>query len=51
MLTRRQGQTVEIMGDLITVEVLEIDGNQVRLGFTAPPEIDIVRTEAKKQTP
>lgn len=50
VLTRSIGQVIEIMGDLVKVEVLQIDGDRVRLGFTAPPEIDIVRSEAKLKT-
>lgn len=51
VLTREIGQTVEIMKNLVTVQVLEVlsDG-RVKLGFTAPLEIDIVRSEAKKKT-
>ncbi len=44
IITRKMDQAVHL-GDNITVEVLEIKGNQVRLGFTAPPEIHILRDE------
>lgn len=31
----------------ITVEVLEIRGNQVRLGVTAPPDVHVTRPDRK----
>ncbi len=44
ILTRRVGQTV-VIGDNITVTVLAIRGNQIRLGVTAPKEIAVDREE------
>lgn len=44
VLARRERQRVLIAGG-ITVEVLEIDGNKVRLGFTAPPGVAVDREE------
>lgn len=44
VLTRRVGEAVQIGND-ITVRVLGINGNQIRLGFDAPKETNIVRTE------
>ena len=44
ILTRRIGETVMI-GDEVTVEVLSIRGNQVRLGINAPREIPVHREE------
>ena len=44
VLSRRRGQRVLIAGD-VEVAVLEIHGQQVRLGFTAPRDVAIVRTE------
>ncbi len=44
IITRKMDQAVHL-GDNITVEVLEIKGNQVRLGVTAPPEVLILREE------
>lgn len=44
ILTRRIGETLNI-GDEIQVTVLEVRGNQVRLGVAAPKEIPIHREE------
>jgi carbon storage regulator len=44
VLTRRPGESVKI-GDDITVTVLAIKGNQLRLGFTAPQDIAVHREE------
>lgn len=44
VLTREIGETFNI-GDDITVKVLGITGNQVRLGIDAPQHIRIHRTE------
>lgn len=44
ILTRRPGESVKI-GDDITVTVLGIKGNQLRLGFTAPAHIPVHREE------
>src|SRR5215469_15132464 len=44
ILTRRPGESVKI-GDDITVTVLAIKGNQLRLGFTAPAHVSVHREE------
>jgi len=44
ILTRRLGETLMI-GDDVTVTVLGIKGNQVRLGTTAPMEVQVHREE------
>lgn len=44
MLTRRIGESLNI-GDDITITVLGIKGNQVRIGIEAPPDVDVVREE------
>ena len=43
-LTRKAGQSIIIDGD-IKVIVLAINGNQIRLGFDAPDEVEIHREE------
>jgi len=44
ILTRRPGESVKI-GDDITVTVLRIRGDQLRLGFTAPQNVAVHREE------
>ena len=44
VLTRRSGESVQV-GEAITVKVLSISGNQVKLGFSAPAEVPIRREE------
>ena len=44
VLSRKQGQEVAI-GDNIRLTVVAICGNQVRLGFMAPPGVSILREE------
>jgi carbon storage regulator len=44
ILTRRPGESVKI-GDDITITVLGIRGNQLRLGFTAPQHVAVHREE------
>ena len=44
ILTRRVGETLMI-GDDITVTILGIKGNQVRIGVNAPKKISVHREE------
>ena len=45
VLTRGLKQQVMIDGGLVTVTVLEIHGNRVRLGIEAPIEVSVRRKE------
>ncbi len=44
VLTRRLGESITI-GENVKLIVVEIDGNQVKLGIEAPREIEIYREE------
>ena len=44
ILTRRVGETLMI-GDEVTVTVLGVKGNQVRIGVNAPKEVSFHREE------
>lgn len=44
ILTRRVGETL-MVGDEITITVLGVKGNQVRIGVNAPKEVAVHREE------
>lgn len=48
VLSRKPGKAFTI-GDSITVMVLAIRGDVVRIGIDAPAEVPIVRDDAKKR--
>jgi carbon storage regulator len=44
VLRRKIGERLVIAG-VVTVTVLEVEGERVKLGITAPPDVAIVREE------
>jgi carbon storage regulator len=44
VLSRKRGEAI-VVGGQITVTVLEVKGERVKLGFTAPTEVPIHRSE------
>ena len=44
ILTRRVGQKI-VIGDDVTVTVLSVKGNQVRIGIDAPRDVSVNREE------
>lgn len=44
ILTRRVGETL-VIGDDVTVTVLGVRGNQVRIGVNAPKDVSVHREE------
>ncbi|MCC6446110.1 MAG: carbon storage regulator CsrA [Armatimonadetes bacterium] len=48
VLTRRTNQSI-IIGDDIEITIVEIKGDQVRLGITAPRDITVHRKEIHEQ--
>lgn len=44
ILTRRIGETL-MVGDEVTVTVLGVKGNQIRLGVNAPKDVEVHRSE------
>lgn len=44
-LSRKRDEFIAFFGGLITVHVIDIRGDKVRLGVTAPPEVDVHRQE------
>ena len=49
ILTRRAGETL-MVGDEITVTVLGVQGNQVRVGINAPKAVAVHREEIYERT-
>jgi carbon storage regulator len=48
ILTRRIGETL-VIGGQIFVTVLEVKGNQVRIGIQAPPQVTVDREEVAER--
>ena len=48
ILTRRVGEAVMI-GDDVSITVLRVKGNQVRLGVNAPKDVQVQREELQKK--
>ena len=48
ILTRRIGESI-IIGDNVTVNILDIRGHQVRIGVEAPKDISVHRDEIYKR--
>jgi carbon storage regulator len=44
MMTRRAGQKI-VLGEDITIEVVEVAGNTVRIGVNAPRSVPVYREE------
>ncbi len=48
VLSRKPGEAI-VIGNGITVTVVEVKGERVRLGFTAPAEVPIHREELQRK--
>jgi carbon storage regulator len=48
ILSRRVGETIMI-GDNVTVTVLGVQGNQIRIGINAPSDVSVHREEIYKR--
>lgn len=48
VLSRKKGQSLLIAGNT-TIRVLEIKGNQIRLGIEAPGDVAVMRTELSER--
>ncbi|SFQ02766.1 carbon storage regulator CsrA [Caldicoprobacter faecalis] len=44
VLTRKPGQSI-LIGDNIEVKIIDVQGDQVRIGINAPKDISILRKE------
>ena len=50
VLTRKQEENV-VIDDVITVKILKVQGQTVRLGFDAPRDVKIRRGELRVEAP
>jgi carbon storage regulator len=50
VLSRKVGEEV-LIGNAIRVRILEIRGNRVKLGFTAPDDVRFMRLEVMRLEP
>jgi carbon storage regulator len=48
VLSRKFGETI-VIGNSITVTVMEVQGDRVRLGISAPPEVTVHREEVQRR--
>ncbi|MFB9973258.1 carbon storage regulator CsrA [Allobacillus sp. SKP2-8] len=48
VLTRKTGESIQI-GDDISIKVVAIEGDQIKLGIDAPQNVDIHRSEIYQQ--
>lgn len=48
ILTRRAGETI-VINDNIRVTVLQVKGNQVRIGIEAPEDVAVHRSEIQER--
>lgn len=46
VLTRKKNESI-VIGDLVTVVIVEIRGDKVRLGIEAPKEVSVHRREVQ----
>lgn len=44
VLTRRVGESIRIGADIV-VHIVNVEGNQIRIGVEAPKEVRILRSE------
>jgi carbon storage regulator len=49
VLSRKVGERV-LIGDRVAITIVRINGNAVRLGIDAPPEMVVVREELSQRT-
>ena len=48
VLTRKTGESIQI-GDDITIKIVAVEGDQIKLGIDAPKNVDIHRSEIYQQ--
>ena len=48
VLSRKLGEAI-VIGNNITISVLAVDGDRVKLGIAAPAEVPVHRTEVRQR--
>jgi carbon storage regulator len=48
ILSRKVGQSIVIAGNIV-VKVVRVDGDQIKLGIQAPPEVPVHREEIQAE--
>jgi carbon storage regulator CsrA len=48
VLSRKENETIQI-GDDITITLVKIDRNRVRIGITAPVDVKVLRSELAEE--
>ena len=48
VLTRKTGESIQI-GDDITIKIVAVEGDQIKLGIDAPKNVDLHRSEIYQQ--
>ncbi len=48
VLSRKPGEQIRV-GENITITVVEVRGNRIKLGIEAPRSVDVVRSELERQ--
>jgi len=50
VLSRKESEKIKL-GDQITVTIVRVSGDKVRIGIEAPPDVIILREELKPKVP
>lgn len=50
VLSRKVGEKI-MLGDNITITVVKVHGNNIRIGIDAPPELRVLRAELQTADP
>jgi carbon storage regulator len=45
VLSRKPGEVIVVPQCELTITVISVEGNNIRLGFSAPDEVDVYRKE------
>jgi len=49
VISRKRGERIVIPGSSVTITVLTVKGNNVRLGIAAPAKVPVLRTEVLRR--